>query len=206
MKGKLAPAGIDWNGLKGRLLRLEQALERNGEPSAEQARAILKARARELARRPLALTADAGIQVIRFLLAHESYAVDSTLVREVTPLKDLTPLPCTPAFVLGIVNLRGEIVSVIDLKRFFNLPPAGITDLNQLIVLSDESMTFGILADRVLGVGALSTDAIEPAPPLFAGIGSEYLKGIGPDRIILLDAAKLLADPALVVRETVAAA
>ncbi len=82
--------------------------------------ALMQQRARELAR-PLADGAAEGehIEVLEFILAHERYAIETAWVQEVYPLRQLTPLPGTPAFVLGVVNVRGKIISVMDLRVFF---------------------------------------------------------------------------------------
>ena len=146
-------------------------------------------------------TLDQSIEVVEFLLAHERYAVESSYVREVYPLENLTPLPCTPAFVLGIVNLRGEIVSVIDVRKFFDLPQTGLPDLNKVIVLESGNMVFGILADVILGVRRLPLADIQPSLPTLTGIREKYLKGITPERTVVLDAGKLLADEDIVVQE-----
>src|SRR5882757_6299566 len=90
---------------------------------------ILRARARVLARPP-ERQAEAGamLDLLEFRLAQECYAVENRYVQEVCPLKELTPLPCTPPFLLGIVNVRGRILPVLDLKKFFDLPEKGLTD------------------------------------------------------------------------------
>lgn len=119
------------------------------DPTAEHA-AILESRARALAQ----VAADENdmetAEVVLFRLAHEIYGIETANVREVYPLKDLTPLPCVPDFVAGIVNVRGQVLSVIDLKRFFELPQQGMTDLNKVIVLADNVMEFGVLADAII--------------------------------------------------------
>lgn len=92
--------------------------------------------------------------MVEFLLAHEKYGIEPDYLREIFPLKTLTPIPCTPPFVLGVTNLRGEVLSVIDLKKFFELPDKGLTDFTKVIVLESETMAFGILADSVTGEGA----------------------------------------------------
>lgn len=169
-----------------------------------QAKRILKARAEVLAREPAQARAAAEyIEVIEFVLAAERYAVETRCVREVSPLANLTPLPCTPAFVLGIVNLRGEILSVIDLKRFFELPEKGLTDLDKVIVLEAQSMRFGILADAVSGVRRIALDEIQPSLPTLTGVREAYLKGVSAERVVILDADKLLADKRIIVREHV---
>jgi purine-binding chemotaxis protein CheW len=140
---------------------------------------------------------------VEFMLAHERYGVETSFVREVHPLTNLTPLPCTPAFVLGVVNLRGEIVSVIDIKRFFDLPEKGLTDLNKIIVLQSDTMRFGILADLVLGVRRVPGAEVQPSLPTLTGIREQYLEGVTSDRTIVVDAAGLLASERIVVQEQV---
>lgn len=124
-------------------------------------------------------------------------------MREVYPLEELTPLPCTPPFVLGIVNLRGEILSVIDIKKFFDLPEKGLTDLNKVIVLEFEDMAFGIVADAISGVRRISRAAIQPSLPTLTGIREDYLQGVTAERVVVLDAEKLLNDEKLIVNEQV---
>ena len=125
-------------------------LQKAGEEGKKQ---LLKARARKLARdNAKEKPAGESIEVVEFLLAYETYGIESSYVREICPLKELTPVPCTPPFVLGIINVRGQIISVIDMKIFFDLPEHGLTDLNKVIIVHDEKMEFGILADSILGV------------------------------------------------------
>lgn len=173
-------------------------------PGADETRRILRERALGLAAAPARKqTLDESVEVLEFSLAHERYAVESSHVREVYPLENLTPLPCTPAFVLGIVNLRGEIVSVIDLRKFFDLPQTGLPDLNKVIVIESRDMMFGILADAILGVRRIALAEIQPALPTLIGIREKYLKGITAERTVVLDAGKLLADEDIVVQEQV---
>lgn len=165
---------------------------------------ILRARAEALAREPAPAQAAAGhIEVVEFVLAYERYGVETRYVREVYPLENLTPLPCTPAFILGIVNLRGENLSVVDLKKFFELPEKGLTDLHKVIVLEAENMRFGILADAVPGVRRVSLDDIQPSLPTLTGVREAYLKGVTTERMVILDADRLLADERIIVREQV---
>ena len=168
----------------------------------EERRKTLKARARALAREDDGGASDRRfIEVLEFLVSTERYAFESSYVREVYPLKELTPLPCTPSFVLGIVNVRGQILSVIDIKKFFELPEKGLTNLSKIILLHTDNMEFGILADVILGVSRLSIDDIQPALPTLTGIREEYLIGIAKERVIVLDAKKLLTDKNIIVHE-----
>lgn len=187
-----------------RLEAARVALERVWAPSAEETHRILQTRALILAQEPPSHKAvDDGIDALEFILAHESYAVETHYVRQVASLENLTPLPCTPAVVLGIVNLRGAILPVIDLKNFFELPAKGLTDLNKIIVLQSGKILFGIVADSIVGVRNISAAAIQPSLPTLTGIRKDYLKGITPERVALLDAGKLIAAENIVVQEQV---
>jgi purine-binding chemotaxis protein CheW len=165
-------------------------------------KAILKARARELAKeQEEKIDEQKFLEIIRFRMASETYGVESAFVREMYPLKDFTPLPGVPPFVLGIVNIRGQILSVVDLKKFFNLPERGLGDLNNVIILRDDRMEFGILADVILGVVHFSLDAIQALPLTVSEIGAEYLRGVTSDRVIILDAEKILGDKRIIVND-----
>lgn len=194
---------IDWNEVHRRLEQARAALEQGFEPASEEKRKILKARAKALAQTPRDETVGESIEVVVFSLAHETYGIESPYVREVYPLKDLTPLPCTPPFVVGIINVRGQITSVIDLKKFFDLPEKGLTDLNKVIITRSDSMEFGILADAILGVRAIPLQDIQPSLPTLTGIRAEYLKGVTHERLVILDVEKILSDRKLVVHEEI---
>jgi len=132
------------------------------------------------------------------MLAYERYAIDTSFVREVHPLKDITALPGTPPFIAGIVNVRGRIVSVVDLKQFFDLPVRGLTDLNKVVILDDGQMEFGLLVDAIVGVQRLALDTIQSKPATLTGVRTGYLLGVTAEPTVILDAAKILGDPAIV--------
>ena len=200
---------VDWNEVKQRLETARVAIERIWAPTAEETKRVLEERARALTREPAqAESDDDWIEVVEFTLAHERYAIASEHVREVYPLEELTPLPCTPSFVLGIVNLRGEILSVIDIKKFFDLPEKGLTDLNKVIVLESAGaqtgdMMFGIVADTINGVRRIRRADLQPPLPTLTGIREDYLQGVTAERVVVLDAEKLLNDEKLIVNEQV---
>ena len=165
---------------------------------------ILKVRAARLARDPARLDAlEAHLEVVEFRLAEERYALELPFIREVYPLRDLTPLCCTPPFVRGLVNVRGHILSVIDLKYFFELPMSAPTKLTRIIIVATEAMDLGIQADVVLGVRSVSLHTIQPSLPTLTGIREDYLYGVAPDGLVILAADKLLADTRLLVHEEV---
>jgi purine-binding chemotaxis protein CheW len=200
--GRETSRTIDWQQARQRLDDAAGLLSRDLTPAEE--KAILKTRARELARKPLREeTTTEKLEILEFLLAHETYGIEMTYVRETRPLRDLTPLPCTPPFVLGLISVRGQIVSVIDLKKFFDLPERGLTDLNKVIIVNDSGMEFGILADAVLGARTIPLTELQPSLPTLTGLRGEYLKGVTRERSVVLDGKKLLNDRKIVVHEEI---
>lgn len=165
---------------------------------------ILRTRARALARTAAPPEGGTVLEVVEFRLAHERYAVEGLHVQEVCTLGELTPLPCTPSFVRGIVNVRGRILPVLDLKRFFDLPEEGITDLHRIILVRRHDLELGLLADAVAGVQLLSKESLQTSLPTLTGIRSDYLKGVTADGLIVLDLARVLSDPRILVEEEVA--
>ena len=199
------PTAVDWKKLHQRLDTARAALETGLAQGIEEKRRILKERAKVLARRAEEKApAEKQYEVLEFLLAYERYAIETRYVREVYPLKDLTPVPCTPRFVLGVINVRGQILSVIDIKKFFDLPEKGLTDLNKVIIVNSDSMQLGVLADVILGVREIAEEDIQPSLPTLTGIRAEYLIGVAKERLVVLDARKLLSDKNIVVQEEVA--
>lgn len=196
------PAASAWDEVHHRLDQARTSLELGKTPTSEEVRKILKTRANTLAQEDRErTTAEDTLEVVAFLLGNESYALESIYIREVQPLRELTPLPGTPPFVLGIINLRGQIVSVITIKKFFDLPERGLTTLDKVIVIGDGRMEFGILADAILGVRSLPLAIIQPSLPTLTGVRQEYLKGITSEGLVILDAGKLLSDPKIIVHE-----
>jgi purine-binding chemotaxis protein CheW len=195
---------IDWNQVHRRLEASQAALERGWVLKEEEKKEILHARARALAREPKKKEEiEKSIEVVEFLLAYERYGIESRFVREVYPLRELTPLPCTPAFVLGIINVRGQILSVIDIKKFFDLPEKGLTDLNKVIIVHGGGLDLGILADVILGIRTVPLRDLQPSLPTLTGIRAEYLRGVTKDRLVVINADKIVSDKTIVVEEEI---
>lgn len=169
--------------------------------SAPSARQILRARAHALSRPPApAADASASLELLEFSLAQERYAVETRFVGEAHPLRDLTPLPCTPSFLLGIVNVRGRILPVLDLKKFFGLPEQGLTDLHRIILVHGHGLELGLLADSIMGVRTIPLDGLRPPLPTLTGIQAEYLIGVTAECLVALDLDRILADPKIIVQ------
>ena len=195
---------IDWDEIKSRVAALQRVIEQKDVLSPEERRSLLKTRAQALALRE---DDQAGqqqrVEIIVFRLAYETYGIETAFVREVYPLKDMTPLPGTPAFVIGIINVRGQIVSVIDLKTFFGLPDKGLGELNKVIILHNDRMEFGVLADVVEGTQSVVCEELMAAPPGVIGIGEKYLKGVTKEHIVVLEAESILDDKNIVVNQNI---
>ena len=169
----------------------------------ENRKRILKARALVLARESVARVDEAVIEVVEFSLATERYGIETEYVREVFPFKELTPVPCTPAFFTGIVNVRGRMIAVVDLKKFFDLPARGLHDLHKVIILHSAQMDLGVLADDVVGVHSVPVSQLQASLPTLSGVGQQYLRGVTGERLVVLDAARILNDPKIIVQEEV---
>ena len=173
----------------------------NANPEIER---VLRARAQALARVPEQARAQANLlEVLEFRLASERYAVETRHIQEVHPFRELTPLPCTPAFVLGVVNVRGRILPVHDIKTFFGLPEQGLTDLHRIILVHGHDLELGLLADVTVGVRKVKADDLQPTLATFTGIHAEYLLGIDAERLVVLHLDRILSDPKIIVHDEV---
>jgi purine-binding chemotaxis protein CheW len=158
-------------------------------------RALLLARARQLARVPAAPpVAGAVLELVGFVLAGERYGIESRFVREVARLTRFTPVPGTPAFVLGVTNLRGEILALFDLRQLLGVVTEGVTDPGRIVVLGEHRREFGLLADAGSEVLLLPAASIAPTE---AAWGRAYVRGVSPDGVIVLSGEALLGDPRL---------
>lgn len=125
------------------------------------------------------------------------YGVPITMVQEIIPLSKPTKIPGAPDFVEGIINLRGRIIPIMDLKKRFNMGETGRSGDARSIVVEVEGQTVGIIVDEVSEVLRLPVDGIEPAPGLIGHVSEEFIIGVGKYEerlLILLDVNKILDD------------
>jgi purine-binding chemotaxis protein CheW len=137
------------------------------------------------------------IQLVVFRLGAEEYGVPITQVQEIIRLVTPTRIPNVPDFLEGVINLRGNVLPVIDLKKRFGLGSSEYTDEARIVVVEIAGHTVGVIVDFVSEVLRLPMSSIEPPPPIIAGITAEYLRGVGKldDRLlILLDLNKILTE------------
>jgi len=167
-------------------------------------RCLLHKRAIELARNET-VDADSSdtMDVTVFRLGSEQYAFEASHVREVVPLKRVTALPCVPPYIAGVINMRGRILSLLDLRRLFGLAGESWSDESKVIILSDGSMEFGILADSIEGVQQVEPAILQEKLATIDAVKTNYLRGVTPEHLILLDAFKLLNDSELIVNDEI---
>lgn len=189
---------MDWNEIHRKLDRLQAEFSGAGLPSRSTNEELLTERARLLAMPVSEEAASADtIDLLLFQLSGEGYGIESEYVQEVQPLEELTPLPEVPSFVLGIVNIRGRILSVIDLRKLFDLPARGLTDQDRVIVISDGKVEFGILANDIIDIAQIREERVQEPVATITGIRRELIMGITPGQEVILNAARLLSDERL---------
>ena len=192
---------MDWTELHRRIQEAQSAAE-HGVGADPESGGILESRARSLAKEPEKKEAsEEHLEVVKFLLGREKYALETSFVREVYPLRDLTYLPCVPAFVRGIINVRGQILCVIDLRRMFGLSDSEVGPTSKVIVVRDGRMELGIVADMIVGVHAIPERQIQATLPTLTDICAEYLRGVTSDQVAILDVEAILADKRIIVHE-----
>lgn len=127
-------------------------------------------------------------QLVVFKLNKEEYGVEIMQVQEISPYQDATKVPNAPTFVDGIINLRGEVIPVINLKRQFNIAETEITEETRLIVVNSGSRRIGFVVDDASEVVTMADENIEDVPPMIVGDNKKYLKGIGKieNRILII--------------------
>ena len=136
------------------------------------------------------------LQLVSFVLAGEEFAVDILAVQEINRMMDLTRVPQSPPEVEGVINLRGKIIPVVDLRKRFGMPAVERTEQSRIVVVEINKRVLGFLVDRVNEVLRIDRGIVEPAPRMACSIESEFIAGVGKleDRLlILLDLNKLFA-------------
>lgn len=140
---------------------------------------------------------DPIIQLVTFRLQDETYGINVMHVQEVLRVTEIAPVPGAPDYVLGIINLRGNVVTVIDTRLRFGLPSNELTDSSRIVIIESEKQVVGILVDAVAEVVELTESQIDAAPNVGNEENSRYIQGIatmGDVLLIVVDLHKLLTD------------
>jgi purine-binding chemotaxis protein CheW len=151
--------------------------------------AVLKHRAEQLARRAADEESGQSVEVIICRLGNERYAVETSVLRAVHWPSGATPVPSTPSYVLGLVSIRGEIITLLDLAAMLGLPGTASAEAGTrpALLVGLPGVRAGLVVDEVLGVEQLRLDSLEPALS-----GREFARGVAPGPTVLLDVELLL--------------
>ena len=136
-------------------------------------------------------------QCVTFRLDEEVYGINVMLVQEVLRVTDIAPVPGAPNYVIGIINLRGNVVTVIDTRMRFGLPPKEMDDATRIVIIETEKQTVGIVVDSVSEVVDIYSNEIESAPNVGNDETARYIEGVvsrGDELLILVDLNKLLTE------------
>lgn len=194
---------LDWDEVKQRLALAQQAQTASERLTPDQVQQVMDKRAATLARVPDRRPDSSEIlEVITFPLGQEQFAIETVFVREVYRSGDITPLPGSPAFLVGLTNLRGEVLAVMDLRKFFAIDATDEGAHPQVVVLGNDRVEFGMLVDDVYEVTTLRLEEILEPPGSVAGAPRDYLRGVTKDALSVLDGAALLKDERLYVDES----
>lgn len=142
-------------------------------------------------------TAIQDLQAVVFMLNRAYYGVPILQVQEIVKMTEITELPNTPDFVQGIVNLRGKIIPIIDMRKRFGLPEEKMDENWKILILKEEDVLFGVMVDQISEVEKVPATLIEKPPKIVAGVNGKFINGIAKTEnrlLILLDIAKILSD------------
>ena len=140
---------------------------------------------------------DEILQWVTFHLEEETYGINVMQVQEVLRYSEIAPVPGAPAYVLGIINLRGNVVTVIDTRTRFGLNSAEVTDNSKIVIIEAEKQVIGILVDSVAEVVYLRSSEIDSAPNIGTEESAKFIQGVSnrdDELLILVDLNKLLSD------------
>ena len=142
-------------------------------------------------------TDDPILQWVTFRLDNETYGINVMQVQEVLRHTDIAPVPGAPVYVLGIINLRGNVVTVIDTRQRFGLPSAEVTEQTRIVIIEADRQVVGILVDSVAEVVYLRQSEIETAPNVGTDESAKFIQGVcnkNDELLILVDLEKMMTE------------
>jgi len=135
------------------------------------------------------------LQFVTFTLNNEEYAVDILSVQEINRITEITKIPNSPDYVEGVVNLRGKVIPVINLRKKFSFEEKLIDDTSRIIIMDIQDITYGVIVDAVSEVLRVPSSTVEPTPPMSSEANSKFIKGLAKldgRLIILIDIDNLI--------------
>ena len=139
---------------------------------------------------------DNEIQLVVFKLATEEYAIEIIKVSEIRKMTNITRVPRTPDYYLGVMNLRGSVLPVLDLKKRLNLPSATTTEDSRIIILKVDDIPFGVTVDAVSEVSTIDKENIEPPSSIDTNVERKFITGVGKHNnrlLIMLNAKEIIS-------------
>ena len=136
-----------------------------------------------------------SINLVTFRLGNNEYAIDIMQAKEIIKMEKITLIPNAPNYVEGVINLRGNIIPIVDLKKRFNLEENEGEKNTGIIIVKIDDVDMGIIIDAVSKVVSIANSNIQPPPPMLSGIGQKYIKGVAKleDKLlVVLDLEKLI--------------
>lgn len=145
------------------------------------------------------------MEVIEFNVNNEKYAFDIKYINEVFKPKKVTPLPCTPSFIIGIINFRGKILSVIDIRNFigFTNDIKGFNEVRQVIIVKVNEFEVGILVDNVSGYYSISVEEIQKNVLTLTEDRKEFIVGIARNSTMIIDIKNVMLSEKIIVNDSV---
>ncbi len=140
---------------------------------------------------------------LEFLLDKQHYIIETKFVSEVITIKHVTTLPCTPKFIRGIINIRGKIISLINLSHFLSKEEKELPSIYKVIVLSMQEYEFGIWADEILGSVKVKENTIKPAQMFELNNAPGLIRGITPESKSILSIEKLIENNQIIVNDQI---
>jgi purine-binding chemotaxis protein CheW len=171
--------------------------------SQEHLTAVWAQRARVLAQPITRQTAGQTLSLLAFLIAGQRYAVEVSYVREIYPMGQITAVPRAPGFVVGLFSARGRLISVIDLHAFLGLLKTNHNSESKLIVVATPELEIALMADQVSDVTTVYEEELESVTSAHMANLAEFIQGIAPGAIAVLDLPALLSSKRLIVYEEV---
>jgi purine-binding chemotaxis protein CheW len=225
---KASCSPVDWEVLHRKVLESSSRLDLTDEAPTGVLEQAWARRAAQIAREIEAEETGNQIEIVVVRLGKELYGLEAGFVFDIRPLENITPVPRVPDWVAGVVNLRGRIISVLDLQRYLNLPHPVLEEddykasphLRYLVVTGAADMEIALLVNDILGVESISNNQIRDSIYSMQGIPTEYVKGLVehrirgvpqnednpdgniPSLVVILDIAALLTDRRLVIHDS----
>ncbi|MEA3354621.1 MAG: chemotaxis protein CheW [Campylobacterota bacterium] len=164
---------------------------------------VLKARAEKVSKLLKKEDDTKSEDMVLFILDGQNYAIEASYVFEVYRYKSITKVPCTPSFIIGVINLRGQIFSINDLRDILGMEISNELKSDKIIMVGNGKVDFGIVIDKIIGEKKIKVSEILEPPKMLPIEKKEFLSGVLLDRTVVLNIAKILDNKSILVDENI---